>query len=134
MIFLLLRKRLYLSVSHRSKIYYSLYLCCPCFLSHLYFCLLPENYEGCYPKKVKMAIVNTSNSSRQFSAFIKFNIMITSKAYIYHLSWVYWTQILKNKRLALLYYNHLNNKTSFYSSTNHFPFITYGYKSRNKNI
>ena len=35
------------------------------------------------------------------------------------------------KRLALLYYRHLNNKTSFYSSTNHFPFITYGQKSRN---
>ena len=33
------------------------------------------------------------------------------------------------KRLALLYYRHLKNKTSFYSSANHFPFITYGYKS-----
>ena len=28
-----------------------------------------------------------------------------------------------DKRLALLYYRHLNTKTSFYSSTNHFPFI-----------
>ena len=38
------------------------------------------------------------------------------------------------KRLALLYYRYLNTKTSFYSSTNHFPFITYGYKSWNNNI
>ena len=29
----------------------------------------------------------------------------------------------------MLYYRHLNNKTSFYSSTNHFPFITYGYNN-----
>ena len=37
------------------------------------------------------------------------------------------------KRLALLYYCYLNINTSFYSSTNHFPFITYVYKSWNNN-
>ena len=38
------------------------------------------------------------------------------------------------KHLALLYYRYLNTKTSFYSSTNHFPFITYSYKSWNNDI
>ena len=41
---------------------------------------------------------------------------------------------LFQKRLALLYYRYLNTKTSFCSSTNHFPFITYGYKSWDNNI
>ena len=35
---------------------------------------------------------------------------------------------------ALLYYRHLNNETYFDSSTNHFLFITYGYKSLNNKI
>ena len=55
-----------------------------------------------------------------FSEIKRFNL--------YHHPWVQWTQI------TLLYYHYLNNKISFFSPTNHFSFITYGYKSWKNNI
>ena len=79
-------------------------------------------------------VITDESKTSPTAGEISLNLHLKSVFNLYRHSWIQWTQtVLKRVSLCLIIAIWIK-KNSFYSSINHFLFITYGYKSWNDNI